>query len=80
MPDPIDPCAEADRLRALRTALITGQAESSIRFDDEEVRYAKADMARLDSLIARYERECSIQQGATPKRTRFARRAAFRPY
>lgn len=69
---PADPCAEAARLRELRTAIITGQSESQIRFGDEEVRYAKADMAALDREIARLEAECS------GRRTRFAKGFRFR--
>ena len=80
MPDPVDHCAEAERLRAIRTALATGEGVAEIRFGDEAVRYAKADPARLDSLIAHHERECALVQGQAPRRTRFAKRMAFRPY
>ena len=77
---PIDPCAEAARLRELRKQIVTGQSESMIRFDVEEVRYHKADLGALDRLIAEYDRACAIQTGTVPRRTRFAKRAAFRPY
>lgn len=76
----IDPCAEAERLRALRTLIISGRSESQIRFDDEEVRFHKADLTALDREIVRLETSCAIQSGAAPKRRRFAKRAAFRPY
>ena len=77
---PIDPCAEATRLREIRTLIVTGRSESQIRFDVEEVRYHKADLSALDRLISEYDRACAIRNGETPKRTRFAKRAAFRPY
>jgi len=75
---PIDPCAEAERLRALRTGIISGKSESLIRFDDEEVRFQKADMGALNAEIARLEAACDLENGAVPKRRRYASRARFR--
>lgn len=75
-----DPCAEVERLRALRTLIITGKSESQIRFDVEEVRFHKADLTALDREIARLEAACAIQNGQAPQRRRFAKRVAFRPY
>lgn len=80
MPDSVDHCAEAERLRALRVALVTGQATSQVRFDNEEVRFFKADGVGLDRLIAFHEQECARAQGVTIKRTRYAKRARFAPY
>lgn len=80
MSDPVDPCAEAERLRALRTLIITGRSESQIRFDVEEVRYHKADLTALDREIARLDAACDLAQGRQPPRRRFAKRAGFRPY
>lgn len=74
----IDPCAEAERLRAIRTAIITGKSESLIRFDVEEVRFHKADMAALNAEIARLESACDLVNGVVPTRRRFASRAYFR--
>ncbi len=80
--DPIDPCQEAERLRRRRTQIASGEAETTIRTGDEEVRFGgKIDLGALDREIARYEALCAIETGtATVKRTRFARRAGFRPY
>lgn len=72
-----DPCAELVRLRDLRTAIVTGQAESQIRFVDEEVRYYAADLAALDRLITATERECALATGLTAPRRRFARGIRF---
>ena len=77
---PVDPCAEAARLRELRTLIITGRSESQIRFDVEEVRYHRADLAALDREIARLETACDIKEGRAPVRRRYAKRAGFRPY
>ncbi|MBB4042023.1 hypothetical protein GGR34_003708 [Microvirga flocculans] len=79
-PVPIDPCVEARRLREILTAIATGDSVASARFGDEEIRYHKADTARLERLIEHYDRECAVSTGATPKRKRFAKRMAFRPY
>ena len=70
---PVDPCAEAERLRAIRTDLISGRAESQVRFGDEEVRYQKGDLAELNKEIARLEALCA---GET-KPTRFAKGVRF---
>jgi hypothetical protein len=77
---PVDHCAEARRLRELLTAIASGESVASARFKDEEIRYHKADTARLERLIAYHDRECSISKGDTPQRTRFAKRMSFRPY
>ena len=77
---PIDPCAEAARLRTLLTAMSTGESVALTRFGEDEVRFHKGDPARLERLIAEYDRACAIQTGTLPRRTRFAKRAAFRPY
>lgn len=73
----IDPCAELVRLRDLKTAIVTGRAEQSIRFGDEEVRYFKADLAALDRLIAATERDCAAASGQPAPRRRFARGIRF---
>lgn len=72
-----DPCAELTRLKDLRTAIVTGQAEQSIRFGEEEVRYYKADLTALDRLIASTERDCALASGQTPIRRRYARGIRF---
>jgi hypothetical protein len=72
-----DPCAEAARLRELRTAIVTGRSESQIRFGDEEVRYTAADLAALDRLIAETERACAVSLGRPLPRRRYARGIRF---
>ena len=74
-----DPCVEADRLRDLRTAIISGEGVNRARFDTKEVQYWKADLAALDRLIADYDKQCAINKGETPRRTRYAKRMRFGP-
>ena len=80
MPDPIDCCAEASRLREVRTALASGQAVAESRFDLDTVRFHKADPARLDRLIEEADRLCAISQGERPRRRRYAISGRFRLY
>jgi len=77
---PIDHCAEARRLTELLTAIATGTSVASARFGDEEIRYHKADTTRLERLIEYHSQQCALSNGETPKRSRFAKRMAFRPY
>lgn len=74
---PTNPCDEAERLKSLRTLIITGAQPSAVRFGEEEVRYHRADLGRLDLLIDEADRECAVSLGAPPKRMRFARRVRF---
>ncbi|WP_421998194.1 hypothetical protein [Roseovarius confluentis] len=75
-----DPCQEAIELRQIKRDLVTGSAASVTRFGEDEVRYTKADLGRLDAMIAQADRECAVQNGERPKRRRFAMGARFRPY
>lgn len=79
MSGPVDHCAEAERLRGIRTALAAGDGIASVRNADEEVRYFKGDAAALDRLIDFHERECALANGEAPKRRRFAKQTHFRP-
>lgn len=72
-----DPCAELARLRELRTDLVTGRAEQSVRFGDEEVKFGTADLAALDRLIGETERACAASLGASRPRRRFAKGIRF---
>lgn len=77
MTAPPDPCAEAERLRALRRLIVTGEQPSTVRFGDEEVRYARADLAALDREIAALDKACAAWSGRPEPRTRFAKRIRF---
>lgn len=70
----VDSCAEAVRLRALYTSIISGDGVQQARFGEDEVRYYEADTDKLEKLIAYHEGVCA------GKRRRFAVRGKFRPY
>ena len=70
----IDHCAEATRLRALLTAVVSGDGVQQARFGEDEIRYFAADKDELRNLIAYHEGICA------GKRRRFATRGKFRPY
>lgn len=72
-----DPCAEVARLKAIRTAIVTGEAASQIRDGDEEVKFFSADLAALDRLIGTTERDCALASGQPVPRRRFARGIRF---
>ncbi|MGY6705915.1 hypothetical protein [Roseinatronobacter sp.] len=75
-----DPCIEAAELRKIRRDLVTGEKATSTRFGEDEVRFTKADLGRLDGLIAEADKKCAMLEGRAPKRTRYAMGARFRPY
>ena len=76
----VDPCAELARLRAIRTAVITGESETSIKHGDDAVEFGKADIVELDREIVRLERECALSLGQTPQPRRYAKGMRFRPH
>ena len=75
-----DPCVEAAELKKIRRELILGQAASTVRFGEDETRFTKADLPRLDGLIAEAEKQCAILEGRIHKRIRYAKGVRFRPY
>lgn len=74
----LDPCVEAARLRLIRDQIITGGQVVRTRFDTEEVEFGKADLGRLDALIAQYESACALKNGDLRPR-RYAKSMRFRP-
>lgn len=74
MSEPVDHCAEAERLRALLTAIVSGDGIQRARFGDDEVQYYKADTTALQRLIDYHSGLCS------GRRRRYAIRGKFRPY
>lgn len=81
-----DPCARALALRGAYYGLISGSSESLIRQStpegDQEVRFAKSDLSRLQSELTAAEAECATKNGVeVPDRARrFAIRAGSRRY
>ncbi len=80
MTDPIDHCAEAERLRAVLTQIAEGALANSVRFGEDEVRYHKADKEELKLLLAFHEDQCAAAKGVRIKRRRYGMVARARPY
>ena len=70
----VDHCAEAERLRGLLTAIVSGDGVQRARFGEDEVQYFKADTAALQRLIDYHSSKCS------GTRRRYAIRGRFRPH
>lgn len=70
----VDHCAEAERLRTLYTAIVSGDGVQQARFGEDEIRYFQADKGELKRLIAYHEGLCA------GRRRRFAVRGGFRRY
>ncbi|MBP2147939.1 hypothetical protein [Xanthobacter flavus] len=71
----VDPCAEAARLRALRTQIVTEGAVVRIKEGEREMQSTGPDLAKLDALIAEQDAACAAATGQ--RRTRFAKRMRF---
>lgn len=71
-----DPCGRAAKLRALRDQLITGGGVIEFESDHgngvrRQVRYAQADLPRLDQEIAAAEVACGDARGARRRKSTF---------
>lgn len=66
----VDPCTEHAELVAIRKALVSGKAVKTARFGEDEVERFRADLSRLDQLIAQAARDCAAASGKrhTPHR------------
>lgn len=64
----IDPCAEAERLRGLYTAMISGLQVSEARFGEDFRRWGKGDPSALLTEIRRLEELCAAANGEKPVR------------
>lgn len=77
-----DPCQRANALRGAYYTLLSGQQEIEIRtrtLDAEEVvRFAPADMARLEAELRAAEGECAASTGGANPNRRFALTAGSR--
>lgn len=79
MADPVDwtnPCARAEALRSAYYGLLSGQAETLIRYrgpeGEREVRFATIDKATLVAELRAAEAECSAKTGQPSNSRRFA--------
>ena len=73
LPDFNDPCAVYAKLQAAHYRLVTGGAAQSIRYTSgggqtEETTFHKADLTKLESLMAKAKAECEAISDGKPKR------------
>lgn len=71
-----DPCAVAAALEKIRLTIVTGGAVEVTRFGDDEVRFTRASVDRLDALILDYRNRCALVGNPNRKR-RFAKRFTY---
>ncbi|WP_116131172.1 hypothetical protein [Tropicimonas sp. IMCC34043] len=69
------PCDVVTALRKLQLRLGTGAVAQTVRLDDEEVTFNRADDARLAKMIAQYEDACARASGG--RRRRYAMKVRF---
>lgn len=75
--DADDPCAMASALRLVRLRVLAGDQEEGARFGQDEVRFTRANIDKLEAEITRLEGLCAAKTpGAT--RRRFAKSISFR--
>jgi len=81
-----DPCQRLAALKSAYYALISGQAETLVRYKgpegEREVRYSSGNIERLSAAIALAETECAEAQGTLNRNRRFSIRGGSRrsPY
>jgi hypothetical protein len=80
-----DPCALCRALQAYRVRLATGGVVEEIEIRSpvttRRTRFSSGSkMADLDAMIADAKAACEASLGSTPKRTRYAISARYRPY
>ena len=80
MPDPIDWCVRATKLREVEMALLTGEMVTEARFGTDMTRFANASIGEVRRALDEAIRNCQISRGEIPQRRRFAIRGIARPY
>lgn len=79
-----DPCQRAIALRAAYYRLISGEAESQIRYStsegEQEVRFQKIEIQRLKDELDAADGECALMNGTAvpPRSRRYAIRGGYR--
>lgn len=73
-------CARLERYRARVEEIELGLAAREVGFGEDRVSFWRAELDRLDRRIRQLEPLCEREQGKTPRRTRFAMGARFRPH
>lgn len=80
MPDQIDWCVRATKLREVEMALLTGEMVTEARFGTDMTRFANASIGEVRRALDEAIRNCQISRGESPSRRRFAIRGIARPY
>lgn len=76
----VDWCARAQKLRDVETALLAGEMVTEARFGQDMTRFAIAGLASVTAALNEAMRECLIERGQAPRRSRFAIKGRMRPY
>lgn len=80
MPDDVDWCARAAKLREVEMAILSGEMVTEARFGTDMTRFAGASIAEVKRALDEAIRNCQISRGEKPARTRYAVRGIMRPY
>lgn len=80
MPEAIDWCARAAKLREVEMALLSGEMVTEARFGTDMARFANASLTEVRRALDEAIRNCQISRGERPVRRRFAIRGIARPY
>ena len=80
-----DPCGRAAALKAARDRLVAGEGTQEVEIESgngvrKRARYARADMDRLDGLIAEAAAACARSLGLRARPRRRAMGVRFTPY
>lgn len=76
----VDWCARAAKLREVETAMLSGEMVTEARFGQDMTRFAGSGLAAVTAALTEAMRECLIERGEAPRRTRFAIKGRMRPY
>ena len=63
------PCDVVTALKKVELKVATGSLRVTVRFDEDEVTYSKANLADLRSVIADYENKCAKASGKAARRS-----------
>ncbi|PZO78446.1 MAG: hypothetical protein DI629_12155 [Mesorhizobium amorphae] len=76
----VDWCARAAKLHEVETAILGGEMITEARFGSDMTRFSAASLSEVKAALDEAMRNCLIERGQAPRRTRFAIRGGFRPY
>lgn len=76
----VDWCARAAQLREVETAILSGDIVTEARFGQDMTRFASTGLTSVTAALDEAMRNCLIERGEAPRRTRFAIKGRMRPY